>query len=225
MSSAVELNKKLLSTLFNVKPKFNTFLFNKTGVERSYYTLIEIFIILKKIIREEKLFDQTNPSIVMCSPELEEAINVKALLVTQIRNYVLSQLTPTQITVTNIFQATNTGIEMSTNDVHPTPVNHSLNTHLMNDSKFLLKPRFLNVLRSVHGCDQTKTIFTYQEVLSLLSSYILSRKDEIFDHRNIMLALVKNDPIGGVFDVKVFHRCQVKNLLNTQLVSVYDNEE
>ena len=224
MSSAVELNKKLLSTLFNVKPKFNTFLFNKTGVERSYYTLIEIFIILKKIIREEKLFDQTNPSIVMCSPELEEAINVKALHVTQIRNYVLSQLTPTQITVPNIFQATNEGID-ARNDVHPTPVTHSLNTHLMNDSKFLLKPRFLNVLRSVHGCDQTKTIFTYQEVLSLFSLYILSRKDEIFDHRNIELALVENDPIGGVFGVKVFHRCQVNKLLSSQLISVYTSEE
>ena len=193
-------------------------------MKRSYYTLLEIFIILKKIIREEKLFDQTNPTIVMCSPELEEAINVKALHVTQIRNYVLSQLTPTQITVPNIFQVINEGIYVR-NNAHSTAFANSIKTHFVNNSKCLLKPSFLNVLRSVHGCDQTKTIFTYQEVLSLLSSYILSRKDEIFDHRNIMLALVKNDPIGGVFDVKVFHRCQVKNLLNTQLVSVYDNEE
>ena len=224
MSSAVELNKKLLSTLFNVKPKFNTFLFNKTGVERSYYTLIEIFIILKKIIREEKLFDQTNPSIVMCSPELEEAINVKALHVTQIRNYVLSQLTPTQITVPNIFQVINEGIDVR-NDAHPTAFTNSIKTHFVNNSKCLLKPSFLNVLRSVHGCDQTKTIFTYQEVLSLFSLYILSRKDEIFDHRNIELALVENDPIGGVFGVKVFHRCQVNKLLSSQLISVYTSEE
>jgi hypothetical protein len=224
MMSPVELNKHLLSTLFNVKPKLNTFLFNKTGVDRSYYTLVEILNILKKIMREENLFDQSNFSIVMCSPELEEAINAKALHVTQIRDYVLSQLKSTQITVPNIFQVINGGI-YARNDVHPTPFTHSINTRFMKDSKCLLKPRFLNVLRSVHGCDQTKTIFTYQEVLSLFSLYILSRKDEIFDHRNIELALVENDPIGGVFGVKVFHRCQVNKLLSSQLISVYTIED
>ena len=43
-----------------------------------------------------------------------------------------------------------------------------------------------------------------------LSKYILSRKDHIFDPRNIKLALVENDPIGDAFGVKAFHRCQVK---------------
>ena len=219
MLSPVELNKNILSTLFKVKPKLNTFLYNKTGVERSFYTLIEIFHILKKIMRKENLFDQTNFSIVMCSPELEEAINVKALHVTQIRDYVLCQLISTQITVPNIFQVINEGIYVK-NNTHSTAFTNSIKTHFVNNSKCLLKPSFLNVLRSVHGCNQTKTQFTYQEVLNLFSLYILSRKDEIFDHRNIKLALVENDPIGGVLGVKVFHRCQVNALIRSQLISV-----
>jgi hypothetical protein len=55
--------------------KSNTLLFNKTREERSYCT-IEIFTILKKFMRKENLFDQTNFSFVNVSPELEEAINV-----------------------------------------------------------------------------------------------------------------------------------------------------
>ena len=60
------------------------------------------------------------------------------------------------------------------------------------------------------GTDPKQTIFSYEEVTLLLSKYILSRKDDIFDPRNIKLALVANDPIGDAFGVKAFHRCQVK---------------
>ena len=52
----------------------------------------------------------------------------------------------------------------------------------------------------------------------LLSKYILSRKDEIFDPRNIKVALVGKDPIGEAFGVKAFHRCQVNSLLRSQLI-------
>ena len=54
----------------------------------------------------------------------------------------------------------------------------------------------------------------------LLSKYILARKKEIFDPRNIKLALVGNDPLGDAFGVKAFHRCQVNNLLRSQLIPV-----
>ena len=53
-----------------------------------------------------------------------------------------------------------------------------------------------------------------------MSKYILSRKDDIFDPRNIKLAIVANDPIGDAFGVKAFHRCQVNNLLRSQLIPV-----
>ena len=33
-----------------------------------------------------------------------------------------------------------------------------------NDAKFRLKPLFQHVVRSVEGCSQTQTIFTYEEV-------------------------------------------------------------
>ena len=51
-------------------------------------------------------------------------------------------------------------------------------------------------------------------------NYIISRKDKIFDSGNIKLALVAQDPLGEAFKVKAFHRCQVKNLLQSQLIPV-----
>merc|ERR1719167_1452948 len=56
------------------------------------------------------------------------------------------------------------------------------------------------------------------EVTNLLSKYILNKKAELFDHRNIKLAIVKEDPLGAVFGVNSFHRCQVQGLLRAQLI-------
>merc|ERR1719233_138374 len=88
------------------------------------------------------------------------------------------------------------------------------------NAKFTLKPKFLKVVQLVPGTDLKQTIFSYEEVTLLLSKYILSRKDDIWDPRNIKLALVANDPIGDAFGVKAFHRCQVNNLLRSQLIPV-----
>ena len=38
---------------------------------------------------------------------------------------------------------------------------------------------------------------------------MLLKKNDLFDKRNVKLALVDKDPLGNVFGVKAFHRCQV----------------
>ena len=75
---------------------------------------------------------------------------------------------------------------------------------------FGLQPEFLNVMQSVDGCDKTKTIFSYKEILQMLSKYICSKRTTIVDPRNLKLALLENDPLGKAFRVKAFHRCQVR---------------
>ena len=46
------------------------------------------------------------------------------------------------------------------------------------------------------------------------------KKNELFDPRNIKLALVMNDPLGEAFGVSAFHRTQVPSLVRTQLIPV-----
>jgi len=64
----------------------------KTGVEKNLYTLAEILTILKEVIRGEEMFDPKNPSIIICSRDLEAALNMKALHVTEIRDLVLNHI-------------------------------------------------------------------------------------------------------------------------------------
>ena len=102
-------------------------------------------------------------------------------------------------------------------------------------AEFTLKPKFLEVVRSLPNTDPKQTVFSYEEVLFLsefrpedyfffcqvtllLSTYIFAHKEKFFDCRNIKLAMVAGDPLGEAFGVRAFHRCQVNNLLKNQLI-------
>ena len=76
----------------------------------------------------------------------------------------------------------------------------------------------MQVLRSVQDTPQNKAVFTYNEITSYLSEYILDNQAKFFDKRNIKVAHVENDILGIAFGVKVFHRTQVTALLQKQLI-------
>ena len=229
----VELNKNLLNTLYKFQPlsKLKRFLISKTGVEKTYYSLAEILTILKNVIRGEGMFDHANPSVILCSPDLEEALDMRAFHVTEARDLVLSHITivPDKDLRKRFSQQINN--YRGTGDPAPIPVspitigtaNTSTAIFTNKNDKFTLKPKFLKVIQSAQGTHSEKTVYTYEELALLLSKYILSNKNEIFDRRNIKLALVSGTLLGDAFGVKAFHRCQLNNLLRSQLVPVNDN--
>ena len=163
----VELNQNLLNTLFKFNPlsKLKRFLSDKTGVEKAFYSLAEILTILKNIIRGEGMFDHANPSVIICSPELERALNMKALHVTEIRDLVLSQITkvPDQSLRENFTQQINcrgTTINISRTNLNleaprdnqpqqqpqQQPPRIIRTANISTAAKFTLKPKFLKVV-------------------------------------------------------------------------------
>ena len=46
---------------------------------------MQILTILKDVISSEKMFDERNPSVIICSKPLEAALNLRALRVTEVR--------------------------------------------------------------------------------------------------------------------------------------------
>ena len=211
-------NVQLLNKIFKFKEgaPLQNFIQKVTNTVKSFYTLREILTIIKTVIGEERLFDGRNPSIVLCSKELEQALNQRALHITEVRDLVFNQIeevknTPLETYGSNGLAHLGRTICVATNiQTHP-------------DAKFRLKPLFLTVIQSIEGVDQEQTIFTYEEACHLLSKYILVKRDVLFDPRNVKLAIVKNDPLGVAFGVSAFHRCQVKTLLRSQLIPVHPN--
>ena len=228
-------NAQLLNTVFKFKrgAPLKIYLSKITSTERTYYTLREILTIIKKVIGEEKMFDERNPSVILCSEELEQALDQKALHVTEVRDLVMNQIEKVLDAPLGMCGSINIGrpgrlvqqpkgpLQSETPRLQRTVC---VTTNIQ-DAKFRLKPLFLIVVRSVEGTNPEQTIFTYQEVTLLLSKYILAKKDVLFDHRNIKLAIVKNDPLGAAFGVSAFHRCQANALLRSQLIPLHPDTD
>jgi hypothetical protein len=192
---------------------------------------------LKNILKNEMLFDIKNPAIILCSKKLEHALDMKALHVSEIRELVSKQLilikqktvvepkinqsdrvlrssivkTKPQIIQRGRVLRSSKLIDQSTNILSPNIFNNK-------NAKFLLKPDFKKVLAQLENFPKKKKYFLYDDVCSFLSQYILVKKEQLFDCRNIKIALVKNDALGKVFCVDAFHRCQVTSLLRKQLI-------
>ena len=75
--------------------------------------------------------------------------------------------------------------------------------------QFRLQPNFLKVIRTV-GSDSRQTVYSYEEIIEKFSAYILAKRIELFDPRNLKVAILDNDPLGVAFNVSSFHRCQAR---------------
>ena len=64
----------------------------KSLISKTFYVIGEVLAILKTVIIKEKMYDEGNPYIVLCSQELEEALDRKALHVSQLTDRIMSQI-------------------------------------------------------------------------------------------------------------------------------------
>ena len=192
------------------------------------YTLAEILTIIKIVIAEGKMFDERNPSVILCSGELERALDQKALHVREVRETVLKQLLEDSEHLGPMTLGEDSNdlaefgnlslVDQPERAVQPQPLQPLPPCYP--NPKFRLKPLFLAVIRSVDEVNQKQTIFTYEEISRSLARYILTKRDSLFDQRNPRVALVRDDLLGAAFGVSAFHRCQLRTLLRAQLIPV-----
>ena len=216
-------DKTLLDMVFGFKENvpLKGFMQETTNRMEETFTLAEILETIKNYISVRRLFDENNPSIIMCSEVLETVFNQKALHVLQVRESVLNQLIPIgpredEDKRRNERNQENQLIRTTTISISRTTEETREDTR-----SYELKLPLREVFQTMEEFDQTKMIFAYNEITALLSSYILKHRSRLFDKRNIKVALVEKDLLGVAFRVKAFHRCQVHTLLNTQLMPVH----
>lgn len=206
-------------------------------------SLGQILTLMKMIIAKAKLFDPRNPSIIECNRELESVFNMSYLHVKQVKEAILKStillseyrkrryhLDP-QKTLPAIY-STNMPV------IIPPPATPEQQTDLETDSgigsdedtdcqplKSEIKDEVCPLYWVSEGLCNVLGLsgkpMTYQDISTKLSHYILARKEALFDNRNIMVAIIKNDPLGDVFKVRAFHRDQVSDFLNKNVRQVW----
>ena len=126
------------------------------------------------------------------------ALGVQDLHVSEIRNQVLKQLKKIQRqdwmenfnsyisksegTTASSTRPTRKKEFFSKNIIRTTNTSNNLFTN--KEAKFVIKPKLLQVLRTeCEGDYKTRIVFKYEEIIALLSKYIMKRKNTLFDHR------------------------------------------
>ena len=198
---------------FEAQSPLKLYLDKITKIPKIFYTLGEVVAILQRVILDEEQCVPANPCMVMCSPALSEALQCTALHKSEVAERVM-----TQVTQPSYYDLSRTG-KKAIKPGLPTRGSPALTINMK--APFKVKSNyFRSILSSVDKSCNSKTIFTFGEVASTLSKYIVSRKDRLFDSRHPRAALVGGDPLGRAFRVSVFHRFQLEFLILRQLIPI-----
>jgi len=206
------------------------YLNSKHALVQGLTTLGAILPLLKATIVENKLFDPKNPSIILCSQQLENMFGMKALHVKQLRGALLKQLEAVEHDAAA--EAAEEQLDDSSDDDEGGPAQTSCapttsspaaataaasNNSGGAEQKFVMSAGLKALLLPNTG---RNVAVTFRQAAALLSRYIIARQHQLFDSRNILVALVTGDPLGAVFGVSAFHRSQTSHLLKAQLTAV-----
>jgi len=164
------------------------------------FTLPTILIEVLALFEEEKCYDTHNNNIIFCNSQLTKALNVLALHVSQIKKYVLKQLICTD-----------------------QPKKHVNNTFLIKQPVFknqtllpihyILSYSLRRVFKTLSSFPTHRMVFSYSEICSFMSQYIVFNAHCLFDERNKFVCIIKNDILKKAFHCNAFHRCQLTKLI------------
>ncbi len=175
------------------------------------FTLFALLTCMKNTIRDEFLFDEKNPAIIMCDEELDTALEVSVLHVTQVREKTLNHLKwitcPREILLL-----------ISSIPPLPSPLRSEKTVSPL--MLYILPNDFRKVLSTLEGFPYRQYIFTFREICMYVSDYIVSKSEVLFDPRNLLVCVVMNDPLGKALNVNAFHRCQVTQLIKKNIICV-----
>ena len=203
----------LVNTIVSFKPnsELKKYIHLKTRINKTFFTLGEITAILKVIIGQEKQYDKRNPAVIICSEELKLALKCKALHVTELKDTIISHLA---------FASEYLGEVKSPKSYFPTSKCFATAVWTHKKAQFKLKTPFCELIQNVKKANKGRTIFTYEEICSSLSKYIIDQRAKFFHGKNFRIAWVHDDLLGVCFNVSAFHVTQVKTLLWSQLIPV-----
>ena len=213
MKVADQEGTKLLDRNFNFAQdsQLKKLVESKVTMDGPDFSFQNILIFLKNLILKDGLYDKRNPPIIICSQELETALNIKALHVGELKKAVLKQLVPVAGAMPSIPPWYSTSWTTAATAVD------------RNGYELTEKLREL-IIAEIKGMNMEEkeklNVFTMKQITEGISSYILARKEILFDPRNNLVVFAKHSLIGEALQVDAFHRCQVNALIKRQVTMV-----
>ena len=158
------------------------------------FEIRELLTQMKDIIKTNKMYDPTNPAIILLTPDFATALGAEVLHVSEFRE----QVTPHLVEVADKIKIIR---EQAT-----------IERVLSPDIQAICLPSL-----PLAGLLQHQEPIEYGKIMDQLSSYIIENYDKL-KTSNIRVLKIRDDPIlRAIFGVDHLHRCQVFSLLRDHL--------
>ena len=141
---------------------------NKTKIHKTFFTLGEITTILRIVIKQEKLYEERNPTVIICSEELKLALKCDALHLSELKEKILTHLALAP-------EYLRDGENPSNN--FPTG---SISVWIPKKAQFKLRRPFCELIQKVNKFNRNRTVFSYEEVCFSLSKCINDQRENFF---------------------------------------------
>ena len=206
----------LLSEIFIFKPncKLKRFIEKYTNTEIHSFTMMNMINKLNYITKTQNMHDINNPSIIICTPEMEEALNVKGLhsleLLSAVVEHIISDTRPPMYSNFARHPSANYRISTSAEIAMEGPVTQHQNVmqeHIANNKYYLQESlqKLLNLDETAH---------TMEKALEALTKYISTSQTIEVDERNPKIAFISNDPLGDILNMKALHTSQKQHIIS-----------
>lgn len=190
--------------------------------ESRRYRLSTIYLITEQIINRDCLFDPQNPEIVVCNQELEEVFDVKYFRRSELHDLIGEHLMNSdssrlgsprlcQKDIKSIFEC---------RAFPPVPQLRHNAAEFDKEGSYLVSPAFMKALQETGKVTTQDRILPYRTICRLTSDYIMSKKCDLFDLRNIRIINVKNDQLSKVFNANYLSHSQMASFIRSQLKPV-----
>ena len=180
---SIEEKRKVISQVFKFKTvSLHQYIMRKGRVVKTLFRFEEILLIMKRTISEEGLYDVNNPVIVMCDDEMEKALNIKAFHDEELCGVLLKHLIRIDNDEFLRRYYRDDFLKMLNQKAIENPIripaaiyahNFPGTIRLKENMRFTCKSRFLQILRGLPNVEKNKVVFTFGEIVRLLSEYIL----------------------------------------------------
>ena len=212
---------------------------HRSGWSEFYMT--DILTVIYQDIRDNEMFDPTNPDILILSGDLKSALQATYLHKTELHCLVMEQAavsmarprmpdgeracriqTPAAIRrgAILILEAADRRADYMALEARPLErsiFHQAIHVKSFSTSSFTITSALRSVIR-VLECYNEKDSYTYTELHSYVCVYIMA-KSHLIDDQNQKIIKCKCDALGEAFLVDTFHKCQLKTLITTQLVT------
>ena len=212
---------------FNHEAPLKQYLINKMCSAQRYYSMQDILQIIQDACLGERLADMRNSHMVLCSADLEHALDRKAFHTADCHDLVLCQVTPLRDQALRDKPVRAPGEGIRNRPDPPQRVLRRVSLELWDmvykspwTARFTLRPLFAVVASHVREAITGETKLLYREVVQILADYLEKKRTDLYDHREPRVAIVKGDALGDAFEVDAFHHRQAETLLLTQLLPI-----